>query len=126
MKVKLGSWSVFLVKVSGLFVENLCYGLSGLFLRILDVLLCEGLLSSVPAETMFGSVVKFYISCVTPNTDRKSELKSVLCGWRMVWELRLKRGLLVCDFLVFSAPDSQFPFIKKAKHGHFSESSVAW
>lgn len=44
----------------------------------------------------------------------------------MVWELRLKRGVLVCDFLVFSAPGSHFPFIRKARHMHFSGISVAW
>lgn len=42
LKVKLGSWSVFLVKVSGWFVENLCYGLSGLFLRIFDAAAVQG------------------------------------------------------------------------------------
>lgn len=32
--------------------------------------------------------------------------------------------MLVCDFLVFPAPGSYFHFIKKAKHVHFSGSSV--
>lgn len=58
-------------------------------------LLCKGLFESVPTETMFGSVVKFYISCAMANTDRKLKLKSGLCGGMILWELRLKKGVPV-------------------------------
>lgn len=39
--------------------------------------------------------VQFHISCVMPNTDRKLELKSLLCDGMMVWEVRLEKGDLV-------------------------------